>query len=133
VLAAALAASALARQERSTLDGVYTNEQADRGRALYDKHCARCHKESMSGEEMAPALVGFSFAANWEGAPLSELLERMRTSMPEDDPGILSRQQNADILAHMLRVGQFPVGSASLPSDRTQLETILYKSANTTP
>jgi hypothetical protein len=34
--------------------------------------------------------------------------------MPADQPGKLRREQVADILAHVLRVNEFPVGSAEL-------------------
>jgi mono/diheme cytochrome c family protein len=119
--------------QKSVWDGVYTDEQAKRGEALYQKYCAECHAESLTGQEQAPPLIGVSFASSWEGTPLSELFERMRTSMPEDNPGSLSRQENADVLAHMLKVGQFPAGSTPLSGDATLLSTIRYDSSRRTP
>ena len=35
----------------SVWDGVYTEEQAGRGQALYAKECASCHGASLSGGE----------------------------------------------------------------------------------
>ena len=34
-----------APSERSVWDGVYTEEQAKRGEALYEKQCSACHGE----------------------------------------------------------------------------------------
>jgi cytochrome c len=129
-----LFASAGASQLRKSVwDGVYTEEQAKRGEALYMKFCASCHAEGLTGQEQAPALLGVAFASTWEGTPLSELLERMRTSMPEDNPGSLSRQENADILAHMLKAAQFPVGPTPLSADPMVLGQIRYDSSRKTP
>jgi mono/diheme cytochrome c family protein len=112
--------------QRSVWAGVYTDEQAKRGEALYRAHCANCHLDSLRGAESAPPLVGITFASAWEGAPLSDLFERMRTSMPSDAPGSLSRQQNADILAYMLHVAELPTGSVPLSGETRALEQIRY-------
>ena len=138
LLATAFAASFLSltmagQASKSVWDGVYTDEQAKRGEALYRTHCAECHSDTLTGQEQAPALTGVSFAATWEGTKLSDLFEQMRTSMPEKNPGSLSRQQNADILAHMLKIGQFPAGQTPLPADLAALEQIRYDSHRRTP
>ena len=46
--------------------------------------------------------------------------------MPSDDPGKVSAQQKADIVAHMLKVGGFPAGMTELPRDQQILTTIKY-------
>ena len=71
----------------------------------------------MGGAEMAPPLAGSAFTANWSGLSVGDLVERIRVSMPENDPGKLSRRQCADIVAYMLKFGQFPVGQTELPSE----------------
>jgi len=79
---------------------------------------------------MAPALAGDTFNGNWDGVSLNDLFERMRTSMPQNKPGSLSRVQNADILAHMLKVGGFPAGDVPLDgqaSALTQIKFVTYK------
>src|SRR5688572_22730751 len=85
----AAAAVAAAQAPRTVWDGVYTNEQADRGEKLYAQYCAQCHGDALGGVESAPPLTGSAFASNWEGLPLGELFERMRSSMPQDKPGSL--------------------------------------------
>jgi mono/diheme cytochrome c family protein len=128
VMAAALTAAA--QGQKTVWDKVYTAEQATRGEKLYGESCAVCHGDGLTGVEMAPALAGDVFNANWEGVPLSDLLERMRISMPQNNPGSLSRAQNADILAHMLRVGGFPAGDTPLDGQQgalTQIKFLTYK------
>jgi mono/diheme cytochrome c family protein len=114
----------LAAQQATVWDGVYTLEQAARGEKLYAQHCAQCHGDTLGGVESAPPLTGDQFNGNWEGLALGDLFERMRVSMPLDRPGTLSRAENADILAHVLRVGGFPSGEK--PLDAGALASIRY-------
>jgi mono/diheme cytochrome c family protein len=115
IAAAALAAGGLAAQSpRTVWDGIYTDEQAARGETLYAERCGKCHGDTLGGVEAAPALTGTTFYANWEGEALEALFNRLRTTMPLDQPGSLSRAQNADILAHMLKAGGYPAGAAPL-------------------
>src|SRR5262245_58820753 len=88
-----------AQQSKTQWDAVYTAAQASRGELLYAQHCASCHGPDLGGGEMAPGLIGGDFNSNWNGLSLGELFERIRTSMPQNNPGSLNRQQNADILA----------------------------------
>jgi len=64
--------------------------------------------------------------ANWSGLSVGELFERIRLSMPEGRPGTLSRQQNADILAYLLSVNQFPAGKSELQKDTDRLKQIRF-------
>jgi mono/diheme cytochrome c family protein len=116
-IAALLVIAFVSAQEatRSVWDGVYTQEQADRGRPLYNQHCASCHADTLMGGEMSPPLVGGEFLSNWNGLTLGELFERIRTTMPQNKPGKLSREVNSDITAYILSVNKFPTGKAELP------------------
>jgi mono/diheme cytochrome c family protein len=119
-----------ASQSLTVWDGVYTREQADRGETLYAGRCARCHGDVLQGVEAAPALAGLTFYANWEGETLDALFERMRTSMPQDRPGSLTRTENADILAYMLRVAKYPAGTMMLDSQGgalTRVRVLMYR------
>jgi S-disulfanyl-L-cysteine oxidoreductase SoxD len=100
--------------QKTVWDGVFTEEQAKRGADVYAEKCAMCHGDSLGGVESAPPLTGPAFYANWEGESLNALFERIRMSMPLDNPGSLSRAQNADVVAHMLSIGGYPAGSAPL-------------------
>jgi quinoprotein glucose dehydrogenase len=115
IAAALLIAFACAQEAtRSVWDGVYTQEQADRGRPLYNEHCASCHADTLMGGEMSPPLVGGEFLSNWNGLTVAELFERIRTTMPQNKPGKLSREVNSDITAYILSVNKFPTGKEEL-------------------
>ena len=130
-LALAATLSTVAAQQpaptRSVWNGVYSEEQAKRGNALYTEQCASCHGPELAGAEITPALVGGAFTSNWDGLTLGDLSERVRISMPADDPGKLGRQQVADLLAFILSVGRFPAGSADLPRDTELLKQIKFE------
>ncbi len=116
-----------AQPPRTVWDGLYTEEQAARGDVLYAERCAGCHGDTLGGVEAAPALTGTAFYSNWEGEPLEALFERMRSSMPQDKPGSLSRAQNADIMAYMLRVGGYPAGTTALEGQAGALAQVTMR------
>src|SRR5579863_1632938 len=125
-IAAALLIALLCAQDatRSVWDGVYTQDQAERGRPLYNQHCASCHADTLMGGEMSPPLVGGDFLSNWNGLTLGELFERIRTTMPQNKAGKLTREVNADITAYILSVNKFPAGKAELPHSAEFLKDI---------
>jgi len=112
---------------KSIWDGVYTEEQAKRGSALYSENCASCHGSELTGGEMAPPLSGGEFMAGWDGLTIGDLFERIRISMPQNSPGSLSGQQNSDILAFMFSANKFPAGTTDLPKDAGILKTIKFE------
>ena len=75
---------------------------------------------------MAPGLVGGEFTANWNDLSVGDLFERMRISMPQNNPGSLSRQQNADILAFILSKANYPAGKTELPTQTEVLNGIKF-------
>ena len=109
---------------RSVWDGVYTQEQAQRGQPLYNQHCMACHGGSLTGGEQAPALSGGEFLANWNGLTVGDLFDRIRTSMPLNNPQSLNRETNAAILSYILSVNRFPTGQVELPSRSEVLKLI---------
>ncbi|MDR1990732.1 MAG: cytochrome c [Acidobacteriaceae bacterium] len=94
-------------------DGLYSSEQAARGRAAYMKGCAECHSADLSGHEYAGPLAGFGFQLKWADASIAELFGRMR-SMPLGRPGLLERQEYLDILAYVLQQNGYPAGEQEL-------------------
>jgi mono/diheme cytochrome c family protein len=119
----------VAQTARSVWDGVYTSEQAARGASLYANNCASCHGSALGGGESAPPLTGGEFFSNWNGLTLGDLFERIRISMPADRPGKLSRAEDADVLAFMLSVSQFPPGKTELERQTEALKQIRIDSA----
>jgi quinoprotein glucose dehydrogenase len=111
------AASHAQAPSRSVLDGVYSEAQAGRGKALYEGRCAMCHGMGLEGADSAPPLSGDRFTSNWKGQPVAALTTRTRTTMPLDNPGSLGAAQVADITAYLFKSNQFPAGAAELPTD----------------
>ena len=124
---ATLAQYPLLAQSKTIWDGVYSEAQAKRGEPLYNQSCASCHGTSLEGGEMAPPLTGNDFNANWDTLSLGQLVERIRTTMPQENLGSLSRQQYVDIVTYLLQKGKFPTGSADLPMQADALNGIGFK------
>jgi mono/diheme cytochrome c family protein len=125
---AACAAMVASQGPRSVWDAVYTAAQAKKGEALAIAQCVSCHGDRLTGGESAPPLTGDQFNSTWEGVLLSDLADRIRTTMPLDKAGTLSRQQTTDVLAYMLSLSKIPAGTTPLPADALALGQIKYLS-----
>src|SRR4030081_1439858 len=84
---------------KTTNDGVFTDAQVKRGGEGYQAQGAACHDAQLAGSGTAPALAGTDFSANWKDETVSSLFERIRATMPADNPGSLKRDQVAEIVA----------------------------------
>ena len=122
-----LRATVHAQPTTSVWDGIYTEEQAKRGSPLYSENCASCHGPELMGGEMAPPLASGDFLSGWDGLTVGDLFERIRISMPQNAPGSLSGQQNADILAFVLSANKFPAGAAEMGTQAMLLKTIKFE------
>ena len=115
----------LAQQARTSNDGVYSDEQARRGQAVYKERCTACHGAALEGG-VAPPLAGADFIRMWGSQPLSDLVNKIRNTMPANDPGKLTRQQAAALVAYMLQIGKFPAGSSELGDDDAALKQVTF-------
>jgi len=129
ILWIALAGGAQA-QTVSVWDGVYTDAQAARGEAAFGAHCASCHGANLGGTGEAPALAGPQFLSDFDGLSLGDLFDRIRTTMPQDSPGSLPRDQVADILAFLLKTNGLPSGGKELDRRSEYLKAIGFSAAN---
>jgi len=102
--------------ETSTRGGAYSAAQARRGADTYQKHCTECH--------VPAAVSGSVFRRAWAGRTVYDYYELIRTTMPNDNPGKLSRGQYADIVAYLLQLSGMPPGERALPTDTTALRRI---------
>jgi hypothetical protein len=114
VIGALHSASRAQEATRSVWDGVYTPDQARRGGEQYSNICARCHGEDLTGTDEATPLTGPAFMANWDGLTVGDLAERIFRTMPQNNPGHLTRQQVADVITHVLSFNGFPPGKTEL-------------------
>lgn len=119
-----LVGPASAQAGRSVWDGVYTDDQATRGKKLYVESCASCHQEGLQGADLAPALKGEDFVLKWSGFSLQDIFTTVSTTMPADSPGKLTPQESADVLAYVMQVNKFPAGRDELKTDAAALKAI---------
>ena len=106
-----------AAQDRTINDGVYTDQQATRGRTAYREQCAACHAADLFGGEMAPGLKGSGFIGGWSGATLWEFADFTNATMPQDAPGRLTARQLHDVIAFILQSNDYPAGEDELAID----------------
>ncbi|HSQ28318.1 MAG TPA: c-type cytochrome [Gemmatimonadaceae bacterium] len=98
----------------STLSGVYTDEQASRGKDVYAGSCRSCHTPASH--------TGATFNKWWRGKQLSDLFGFISTLMPKNDPGSLAPEDVADVTAYLLKMNAMPTGPAELPPDLDSLK-----------
>ncbi len=104
-----------AQEDRTTVwDGVYTAEQAARGKVVYDTSCGACHLPDMSGSDEARPLAGERFMQDWREDTLHTLFVRIRNLMPFDEPATLSEEAYLDSVAYILEFNGFPPGDREL-------------------
>ena len=125
IVTAAAALRAGQPPPRSAKEGVYTTEQAARGKPVYDGKCASCHGTMATvTPDMAPLLNDSGFQNAWRDRSLARLFGRIRETMPQDKPNTLSADETADIVAYILSANQLPAGDVPLPTDLEVLKEI---------
>ena len=72
ILSGSIVTPIAAQATRSVWDGVYSSEQAARGKKLYVDSCSSCHKEGLQGADLAPALKGEDFILRWAGFSMQD-------------------------------------------------------------
>jgi cytochrome c2 len=77
-------------------------QDATRGGALYKQQCVACHGEGLEGRS-GPSLAGADFRSRW---PPSDLIDKIRNTMPQDSPGKLTAGQAADLAAYIQQAGK---------------------------
>ena len=106
-------------------EGVYSAEQSARGEALYQQYCAACHGSRLQGNPAAP-LTGEAFRGRWEDGKhtLDDLYYIVRSLMPNNAPGSLSRVEYADIIAFILRINNYPPGAQALEPKAAAMKAV---------
>jgi len=130
ILTALLFAQPLVSAQETTSsvrDGVYSEAQANLGAAAFAENCSVCHGAALGGVGEAPALVGAQFISDFNGLTLGDLFERIRTTMPLNNPGALTREQYAEILAFVLKSNGYPAGSRELYRRTEYLNAIRFE------
>lgn len=113
-----------AAADKKVWDGVFTSVQAARGKAPFERSCARCHNVELAGSQRGPALKGNVFWSKYDNDNLGTLFSYMRDNMPQDGPSLVDDNVKADILAYIMSVNGMPSGNDELKADIPSLETI---------
>src|SRR6266851_4350146 len=108
---------AVTAAQQSARTGPFTAEQVASGRALYQSTCSTCHLPDMKGTFEAPPLSGANFMNMWRNRPTSDLFSRIRNTMPITNPGSLSDQDAANLVAFILQANGAKAGTQPLTAE----------------
>lgn len=101
-------------------------QDATRGAALYRQQCASCHGEGLEGRN-GPSLAGGDFGSRW---PTSDLVDKIRNTMPQENPGKLSAGQAADLAAYIQQAGKTATNAGPAPAATTGAATAFPAAGN---
>ncbi|HJQ18856.1 MAG TPA: cytochrome c [Gemmatimonadaceae bacterium] len=104
--------------------GTYTEDQAARGKSVYESYCSACHTTSFHTDEQ--------FRFNWFGRTVYDLFKTVKTTMPEDNPGGLSDDDYTRVVTYILKLNGFASGPDSLPADSLRMKSIRIRAATDT-
>ncbi len=110
---------------RSSSDGVYTLAQANAGKDVFATFCQSCHTPTVH--------AGPPFRKVWFGRTLGELFGYLRREMPKSDPGSMSDEEYALVLAYLLRINDMKPGTTVLAADSVSLHRIRLDSVASAP
>jgi cytochrome c553 len=122
----------MAQTGKTAAGRVYTDAQAQRGKAIYDGQCALCHGANVGGG-LGPPLAGAAFLRAWDTRPLLDLVDKIEKTMPATNPGTLTHAQATDLVAHLLKSSAFPSGAAELGGDTMLKQITLPAPAGSVP
>jgi mono/diheme cytochrome c family protein len=131
-LTSGIVTSLIAQDPPPIWAGVYTTQQADRGRAVVEAHCGECHHDDLSGGE-GPALVGPTFMLKWELQSIERLFHKIRDTMPEVGSTAVTDAQKLDTVAYILQQNGFPAGPAELSEATSTLALRLIPRGGPSP
>ncbi len=97
---------------RNTLwDGLYTDDQASRGNAVFSATCANCHTLDSQGNR---PLSGKKFWDSYTQKTVGDLFTFIQKNMPNGNGGSLSEKTYADLVALVLKSNGIPAGTTDL-------------------
>lgn len=100
----------------------FTQEQADRGKAIYREVCQICHGSSLMNGQFGTPLRGKFFREQWTGKSLGELLQFVFEKMPPDNLESLSAEQVAELAAYIFsRNDLVPAATPLAPDAASQM------------
>jgi len=122
VLVGAIASATVRAQDgpaadaRTVVDKVYSTAQAGRGEEKFNLVCTACH--------LVSDLSGSRLREKWEDQTVGDVFDFISNSMPEGDPGSLTKDEYVSIVAYLLKQSGYPAGEAELPPDTAVLAKV---------
>jgi mono/diheme cytochrome c family protein len=92
-------------------DGLYTDEQASRGNAVFGTTCSNCHTLDSQGNR---PLSGKKFWDSYTQKTVGDLFTFVQKNMPNGNGGSLSEKTYADLVALILKSNGVPAGTTEL-------------------
>jgi cytochrome c553 len=110
-----------------TMFGVALNAQdATRGGTIYKQQCVSCHGDRLEGRS-GPSLAGGDFQSRW---PTSDLIAKIKNTMPQDSPGTLNAGQAADLAAYVQQMGKTVANAGPPTSSPTGAQAVFSATGN---
>ena len=113
VLRAFVVFVAVEAHAQSAPPAFFTDSQSVRGQQWFEAACLSCHPTR--------DISSTDFRLRWNGRTALDLYDRISTTMPQPEPGSLSRRAYADIVTYLMRINGLPAGSTVLTTDSTSL------------
>lgn len=101
---------------RTTKDGVFSEQQVERGEQAFIDSCEACHEPRQ--------FVGAAYMDGWTGETLDDFVGFIQDTMPEDNPGGLRRSIYVSIVTYVLSLNGMPTGEANLDESEAALSAI---------
>jgi cytochrome c5 len=104
-------------QEAAPLDpAALAARQVERGEQWFRSACLQCHAVG--------AVSNPDFRLKWGGRTAQDLFDLISRTMPDGDPGSLSRGAYLAITAYLLKLNGMPVAPTPLATDSSALSSI---------
>lgn len=100
----------------STKNGVFTADQADRGKTTFQNVCSACHTLAEH--------TGKNFLDKWGGGSVGDVYDFVSSTMPDGNPSSLKPQEYIDVISFFLRETGYPDGKSELPPDAAKLKDV---------
>jgi len=105
-------------------DGVFTDAQADRATGIFSQSCERCH--TLTSEGTRP-LSGDKFWEGYTQKTVGDLLNFVKTNMPNGQGGSLPGPTYNDLVALILKSNGFPAGKTEVTPETVANVQIIPK------
>ena len=115
-LTAPLATPASAQDPAQPDPAAAAAKQVELGEQWFRAACFECHATG--------GLHNADFRLKWSGRSAFELVESIRSTMPESAPGSLTQGTYIAVVAYLIKTNGMPVGTSALPADSAGLATI---------